>query len=1277
MPEPKPPTPLTLAQRIDRLGDRFEADWRAGKKPRLEDFLAPASASERGEILRHLLLVELELLAKQGVQPDPAAYRSRFPDQATVVTVVFQELARKRGVADTSVNQTAAAATVSGPGQPAPSPAPPAPSPSPPAVPAVIGRFQVKAVLGQGAFGTVYHAHDPQLDRAVAIKVPRPGAFADGQEAERFLREARAAATLHHPNVCPVYEAGQLGDSLFLVMAYVPGKSLAAFLAERKEPLPPRQAALIARKIAQGLEAAHAKGIVHRDLKPANVMLDLERKEPVVMDFGLARRVKSADAQITHSGVLMGTPAYMAPEQAGGDARAAGPAADVYALGVILYEMLAGRRPFEGSLAEVLGQILYARLEPPSSLRPGLDARLEAICLKAMARDPKDRYRSMKELADALADWVRQADGKPRPGGTRSPAAAAVEGSQGGGLTTLFNILQGQEQRHASRARTQLLVLCGGGLLGLLALAALGIMLFIRTPTVTVIVHLEGVDLKDPALSFFLDEEPVSAAQLEKPIDLTLGEHTLLVQRGAAVVKKFRFTINKGANTDIRVREEPVEAPAPPAPTPPPPAVGPVVFTELKRWEGHNKFLQAVAIAPDGRSAVAADHEGVVIHWSLPDGKELQRLGTPGAHVAGLALTPDGQAVLFGGLAKARLWRLGAKRAEREFDGLAATIATVAVTPDGRTGLAAGKDGAVTIAGWELATGKPAFSLKGHGGAVVWNLAVAPDGSRALSVGADGTARIWDLAAGKELHAFPATPVEGSAAAFCQGGKRVLVPVTQTWSLVRLWDPDTRSAVRDFRHGGTVRGLALLPDGKRFLTVSEDRALRLWELDTGRELGRAEVPEAQTCVAVAPDGRHVLTGGGDRLLRLWRIDPAGVARPAADAGFVSLFNGKDLSGWHVAAEDGTHIEPAKSPWRVRDGEVFFSLSEGAIERFNLTSEREYADFRLRFEFQADDKIRAGVRIRADKDATKRQGSGMVWIGDTFPFLKTGYFMYAPQSKQHLVPDSPPQLRPAGEWNVMEIDALGQRQQVFINGQRVLDFDREELSKRPLAMAGLTRPQGVIKFLGSAGTMRLRHLAVKELKPGAAPPAVVPAPAADAGFVPLFNGKDLTGWKTHPEAPGNWRVENGVLIGQGEKPNHLFTERGDFTDLHVRVEAKIGPGGNSGVSVRAPFEARPGVGYEANIAGPGGAPRTGSLFVKGGAPAVAVQQDLVPADTWFTLDHMVQGNRIVIRVNDKEVVDYTDAERVHERGHIALQMHHAGTVVQFRKVEVKELPPARP
>ncbi len=288
-------------------------------------------------------------------------------------------------------------------------------------LPQMIGRFRVQKLLGRGGMGSVYLAHDDQLDRPVALKVPSPPAdpYAAERMVARFLREARSAATLSHPNICPIFDIGRDGDTYFIAMAYVNGQPLSSYI-EAGEKQPPRQVAMVIRKAALALEDAHKKGIIHRDLKPANIMID-QRGEPVVMDFGLASRLDhDLEARLTQDGRVVGTPTYMSPEQI--DSRCeVGPASDVYSLGVVMYELLGCVCPFTGSVVSVIGKVLNVEPKPIRQLRPDVPEELAKICHRAMAKNRKDRFASMKEFADALTEFLK---GKPQA--PRQPSAKPV-----------------------------------------------------------------------------------------------------------------------------------------------------------------------------------------------------------------------------------------------------------------------------------------------------------------------------------------------------------------------------------------------------------------------------------------------------------------------------------------------------------------------------------------------------------------------------------------------------------------------------------------------------------------------------------------------------------------------------------------------------------------------------------------------------------------------------------------------------------------------------------
>ena len=251
------------------------------------------------------------------------------------------------------------------------------------------GRYRLVELLGQGGMATIYRAHDNQLDRDVAVKLLRPEYGRDPEFGSRFRQEAQSAASLNHPNIVSVYDYGQDAAGPFIVMELVEGEDLASII-RRSGALPPRQAARIASDAARALEAAHARGIVHRDVKPSNILISRDGRVKVA-DFGIARAV--AEAQMTLPGQTLGSVHYFSPEQARGETADA--ASDIFALGIVLFEMLTGQRPWEGDTAAAVAMARLAGPTPdPASRRAGISPELAAISRKAMAQLPQDRWPS-------------------------------------------------------------------------------------------------------------------------------------------------------------------------------------------------------------------------------------------------------------------------------------------------------------------------------------------------------------------------------------------------------------------------------------------------------------------------------------------------------------------------------------------------------------------------------------------------------------------------------------------------------------------------------------------------------------------------------------------------------------------------------------------------------------------------------------------------------------------------------------------------------------------
>ncbi len=384
-----------------------------GERPAIEEY-APEGSTHRNAVLLELVHEEMEVRIKAGECLDIDAYVARFADLAAdanaVVELVEAESALRRRVTaaagDKSIDRAEQADL---------------PSSRPPAR---IGRYELRDVIGQGAFGVIYRAWDTGLGRAVALKRPRCGVLDAPGAVERFLREARSTATLRHPQIVPVFDAGQFEGAPYLVSALVEGRNLARELADRRPGF--RQSAEWAAALAEAVQHAHEQGVIHRDIKPSNVLIDTEGRV-YLTDFGLAKS-DTALATLTIDGQILGTPAYMAPEQTVESIEPVDARTDVYSLGVVLYELLTGARPFQGSERMLLLRIQEEEPTAPRRLDDSVPRDLETICMKAMAKAPGHRYPDAASFAAELRRYLRGEPVRARPLGpfARSGAGAGA-----------------------------------------------------------------------------------------------------------------------------------------------------------------------------------------------------------------------------------------------------------------------------------------------------------------------------------------------------------------------------------------------------------------------------------------------------------------------------------------------------------------------------------------------------------------------------------------------------------------------------------------------------------------------------------------------------------------------------------------------------------------------------------------------------------------------------------------------------------------------------------
>jgi WD40 repeat protein/serine/threonine protein kinase len=861
-----------LARQVDQVCDRFEAAWKAGQRPRIEDYLGNLHEPEHPDLLRGLLVLELAYRRQAGERPTPGAYRARFPEH----TELIDSLCAAAPSPTTASWSAAEAAT------------------------GRIGPYKLLQPLGEGGMGTVFMAEQEQpIRRRVALKIIKPG-MDSAQVIARFEAERQALALMDHPNIARVLDAGttEAGRPYF-VMDLVRGVPITEYCDQNR--LAPAQRLELFMPVCQAIQHAHQKGIIHRDIKPSNVLVSLQDGKPVskVIDFGIAKAIEQRLTErtlFTQFGAVIGTPEYMSPEQAGMSGLDVDTRSDIYSLGVLLYELLTGSTPLrretlrqagfdeilrrirdEGpprpstrlsQSTDTLPSISAQRQTEPARLRKLVRGELDWIVMKALEKDRTRRYETASGLARDIERYLHD---EPVEAGPPSRAYKL--------------------KKYALKHRV-----------GLATASAFAGMLILGTviSTVAAIRAIRAEAQAEVNLAKAQGEEK----KARKSESEAQAQTRLATDRAEDLV--WEDYINRVNRAYREIQDDNIELAENLLHGCPP---------QRRGWEWHyvkrlahldrltlesgSPSAEAVAYSPDGKwiatSAGEPRYGGLggepSVHiCEVATGTRRRTLRGLKGIIVGLVFSPDGsrivacsrvpgafsgrsQLIVWDAATGETLWSVSETDDETPPGKEPRAVWSVAFTPDGR-GLAVGygsynSQNAGYAKVWDVATGRELFRLPGPAGGVL-ALAIHPDGQRLALTGSE-VVELWDMRSRKKVREFRGHTRWVMCVALSPDGARL---ASAGWDqAIRIWTVETGALERTlFGHEGFIRSLAFGPDGARLASASEDGSTRLWDVLTGRPVaaqhGHVGFVHA---VAVRPDGREIASGGDDGTTKLWDL----------------------------------------------------------------------------------------------------------------------------------------------------------------------------------------------------------------------------------------------------------------------------------------------------------------------------------------------------------------------------------------------------------------------